>query len=131
MDRLSIPIENENDLVSARLQGHDLAKEIGFGAFDRTLISTTISELARNILQYATTGTIEAEMVSDASRKGIRVRAVDEGPGIDDLETAQREGYSTGGGLGMGLSGSQRLMDGFSIDSKPGKGTTVEVLKWL
>ncbi len=131
MNTASIPIKNENDLVSARLQGRDMAKEIGFGVFDQTLISTAISELARNILSYAETGEMLLEMTSDGSRRGIRLRAIDKGPGIEDLEAAQHEGYSTGGGLGMGLSGVQRLMDEFSIESEPARGTTVEVLKWL
>lgn len=131
MNTTSIPIKNENDLVTARLQGRDMAKEIGFGVFDQTLISTAISELARNILSYAETGEMLVEPASDGSRRGIRLRAIDKGPGIEDLEAAQHEGYSTGGGLGMGLSGVQRLMDEFSIESEPARGTTVEVLKWL
>ena len=131
MSTLSVSIKNESDLVAARVQGRDLAKEIGFKAYDQTLISTAISELARNILLYAGSGTVVVAMVREALREGIRVQALDRGPGIEDLQVVQREGYSTSGGLGMGLSGVQRLMDEFSIRSEPGKGTTVEVLKWL
>ncbi len=131
MNQISMTINNESDLVTARLKGRDVAKDLGFGVFDQTLISTAISELARNILEYAGTGTIEVESTPDAPQKGVRVRAIDKGPGIEDLEAAQREGYSTSGSLGVGLSGVQRLMDEFSIESEPARGTTVEVLKWL
>ena len=131
MSHVSIPINNEGDLVTARLQGRDIAEDIGFGPFAQTLISTAISELARNILLYARTGTLAVESVTEGQRQGVRVQAIDEGPGIEDVETAQREGYSTAGGLGMGLAGVQRLMDEFSIESEPGRGTTVEVVKWL
>jgi len=131
MNHISMTINNESDLVTARLKGRDIAKDLGFGMFDQTLISTAISELARNILEYAGTGTIEVESTPDAPQKGVRVRAIDKGLGIEDLEAAQREGYSTSGSLGVGLSGVQRLMDEFSIESEPARGTTVEVLKWL
>jgi len=131
MNPLSQKITDESDLVTARLRGRDIAEQIGFGKFDQTLIATAISELARNILSYAQTGYIVIESLYKNLRKGISVQAVDEGPGIKDIESAKTAGYSTAGGLGMGLSGVQRLMDEFSIESAPGKGTKVEVLKWL
>ena len=131
MNPLSLQINDESDLVTARLRGRDIAEEIGFGKFDQTLIATAISELARNIISYAGKGKVVIESIIKASQKGISVCAIDEGPGIKDMEAARTEGYSTAGGLGMGLSGVQRLMDEFSIESAPGKGTKVEVLKWL
>ena len=95
-----------------------------------TLIATAISELARNIVQYAQRGEIILSVV-EGSRRGIQIVARDQGPGIPDLELAMRDGYSTGGSLGLGLPGARRLMDEFAIDSEVGKGTTVSMRKWL
>ena len=95
-----------------------------------TLIATAISELARNIVQYARQGEIVLSAV-EGSRRGIQIVARDHGPGISDLELAMRDGYSTGGSLGLGLPGARRLMDEFAIDSEVGKGTTISMKKWL
>ena len=94
------------------------------------MIATAISELARNIVQYAQHGEIVLSVV-EGSRPGIQIVARDQGPGIADLEQAMRDGYSTGGSLGLGLPGAKRLMDEFTIDSEVGKGTIVSVRKWL
>jgi serine/threonine-protein kinase RsbT len=125
-----IPIASEVDIVLARQQGRQLAGELGASSGAMTLIATAISELARNIVQYARQGEIILSVV-EGSRRGIQIVARDQGPGIADLEMAMRDGFSTGGSLGLGLPGARRLMDEFAIDSEVGKGTTVSMRKWL
>ncbi|MEW5935559.1 MAG: ATP-binding protein, partial [Bacillota bacterium] len=103
---------------------------LGFSPTDAVVIATAISELARNIVQYARAGEILIRAVREGVREGIVVVARDDGPGIADVEQAMQDGYSTGGGLGFGLPGVKRLMDNFDIESRPGAGTTVTVAKW-
>ena len=129
-DELCIPIASEGDIVLARQQGRTLAGKLGASSSAMTLVATAISELARNIVQYAQRGEIILS-VAEGSRRGIQIVARDQGPGIPDLELAMRDGYSTGGSLGLGLPGARRLMDEFAIDSEVGKGTTVSMRKWL
>lgn len=129
-DEICIPIASEGDIVLARQHGRELAKALGASSGAMTLVATAISELARNIVQYARQGEIVLNVV-EGSRRGIQVVARDRGPGIPDLELAMRDGYSTGGSLGLGLPGARRLMDEFAIDSEVGKGTTVSMRKWL
>ncbi len=129
-DEICIPIASETDIVLARQQGRNLAAQLGASSSELTLIATAISELARNIVQYAQKGEIVLSLV-EASKRGLQVVARDHGPGIPDLETAMTDGYSTGGGLGLGLPGARRLMDEFSIVSEVGKGTTVSMRKWV
>jgi serine/threonine-protein kinase RsbT len=129
-DELHIPIASEGDIVLARQQGRNLAGQLGASSSAMTLVATAISELARNIVQYAQRGEIVLSVV-EGSRRGIQIVARDEGPGIPNLELAMRDGYSTGGSLGLGLPGARRLMDEFAIDSEVGKGTTVSMRKWL
>jgi serine/threonine-protein kinase RsbT len=129
-DELRIPINSESDIVLARQQGRNLAARLGASTTAMTLIATAISELARNIVQYAHEGEIVLSVVED-DRRGIQIVARDQGPGIPDLELAMRDGYSTAGSLGLGLPGARRLMDEFAIDSEVGKGTTVSMRKWL
>jgi serine/threonine-protein kinase RsbT len=124
-----LPIVTELDIVAARQQGRVLAARLGFSSGDLALIATAISELARNIVQYAQHGEILLRIV-DEGRRGIEVVARDEGPGIADLTLAMHDGYSTGGGLGLGLPGVKRLMDEFDIVSELGKGTTITARKW-
>jgi serine/threonine-protein kinase RsbT len=126
-----IAIRSGADIVAARLEGRQLAAEAGFSGTDQTIIATAISELARNIVEYARNGKIRLTVVGDTNRKGIRVEAHDHGPGIPDIELAMRDGYSTGGGMGLGLPGTRRLMDDFTIDSKLGEATTVITTKWM
>jgi serine/threonine-protein kinase RsbT len=127
---LRTPIASEADIVLARQQGRNLAAELGASLSDLTLIATAISELARNIVTYAKRGEIVLSVV-EGSRRGIRIVASDQGPGIPDVNLAMRDGYSTGGGLGLGLPGAKRLMDEFSIVSEIGKGTVVSMTKWV
>ncbi|MGH9477036.1 MAG: anti-sigma regulatory factor [Terriglobales bacterium] len=126
-----IPIRTDRDIVLARQQGRAAGASAGFVDTDLTLIATAISELARNIVTYARHGEIEIRVVSDDHRRGLVIVARDEGPGITDIQRALQDGYSTSGGLGLGLPGVRRLMDSFDIFSKPGEGTTVHVAKWI
>ena len=130
-NNVQITIASGVDIVTARLEGRELAARAGFYASDLTVISTAISELARNIVEYACNGEIVLSIVQDRNRKGIRIVARDDGPGIADIELALRDGYSTGGGLGLGLPGTRRLMDDFRIDSKSGEATIVTATKWI
>jgi serine/threonine-protein kinase RsbT len=132
-DEQHIPIIREEDIVLARQEGRALAKALGFGLVDQSRIATAISELARNVIRYAVRGevTLRSLHASDGSgRRGLEVEVADSGPGILDPEAAMRDGYTTGGGLGMGLPGAKRLMDEFSLVTGPGRGTTVTVRKW-
>jgi serine/threonine-protein kinase RsbT len=128
---IRVAIHADADIVTARQQGRALAQQIGFAGSALTVIATAISELGRNILQYAGTGDIALRPTHASSRRGLLVVAHDEGPGIPDTALALQDGYSTSGGLGLGLPGTRRLMDEFEIDSVVGRGTTVTVKKWL
>lgn len=129
--RLVIPIEEELDIVRARQEGRQLAKETGFGPVDLARVATAISELARNIFNYARPGSIELTQIQQGTRRGLQVTAMDHGPGIPNIEEAMRDGYTTSGGLGAGLPGTRRLVDEFEIESSPNEGTRVTVRKWL
>jgi serine/threonine-protein kinase RsbT len=126
-----VPIASASDVVTARQYGRELAAQIGFGGSDLTVIATAISELARNILEYAKKGTITIVQTHKGGRTGIEILARDEGPGIPEIPLALQDGYSTGRGLGLGLPGVKRLMDDFEIVSVVGEGTTVKVRKWI
>lgn len=123
-------IASAADIVAARQQGRSLASELGFSSGDLTVVATAISEVARNILEYAGRGEIRLSLCQQGGRRGICVVACDKGPGIPDVERALRPGYSTQKGLGLGLPGAQRLMDEFEIVSAAGSGTTVTMRKW-
>ena len=123
-------INSDQDIVTARQKGRALAIELGFSTGDATLIATSISELARNIVSYARRGEITLQIVRTPSRQGITIIASDSGPGIRDILQAMRDGFSTSGSLGLGLPGVRRLMDDFEIASEPGRGTIVTVTKW-
>jgi serine/threonine-protein kinase RsbT len=126
-----ISIESDADVVTARQRARALAVGLDMPSTDQTLLATAISEVARNITAYAVRGEVVLELVRDGrGRQGIRVIARDEGPGIQDLERALTDGYTTGGGLGLGLPGARRLVDEFDIETKPGAGTTVTLVKW-
>jgi len=125
-----IAIESDSDVVTARQRARELAAGLELTSTDQTLLATAISEVARNITTYAVRGEVTVEMVENGDRRGIRVVARDEGPGIEDLERALQDGYTTGGGLGIGLPGARRLVDEFDIDTTPGARTRVSVIKW-
>ena len=128
---ISVAIDRELDIVSARQRGRALAAELGFSTTEQTLLATAISEVARNIVSYAVRGTVTLNGIEEPGRRGIVITARDEGPGIPDLALAMRDGYSTGNSLGVGLPGARRLVDDFEISSTPGSGTTVVLKKWL
>ena len=130
-NKVRIAIGSGADIVTARLEGRKLAAQAGFTATDVTIIATAISELARNIVEYAGKGEIILTVVQGGLKQGFRVEARDHGPGIPDIELAMQDGYSTGGGMGLGLPGTRRLMDEFRINSKVGRATTVIATKWI
>jgi serine/threonine-protein kinase RsbT len=129
-DERRITIRSDDDVVAARREARELAASLGFEPTDLTLLATAISEVARNITAYAGEGEIVVSVRNNGGRLGIRVVARDAGPGIDDVELALRDGYSTGDGLGLGLPGARRLVDEFAIDTAPGRGTVVTMVKW-
>ncbi|MGB9330507.1 MAG: anti-sigma regulatory factor [Steroidobacteraceae bacterium] len=130
-DDIRVLIRSNLDIVTARQEGRALAARVGFGATDGTLIATAISELARNIVSYAGQGEIILRVVENTNAKGVMIISRDSGPGIRSVDDAMRDGYSTSGGLGLGLPGVRRLVDEFTIESVLGRGTTVCVTKWL
>jgi len=131
-DKAVIPIRTVMDIVTARQYGRELAMETGFSQTESTLIATIISELARNIVLYAQSGEILLEKtVPGSAHRGVVIISRDNGPGIPDVQRALVGGYSTSGGLGLGLCGVRRMVDEFYIDTGTGKGTTVTAKKWL
>jgi serine/threonine-protein kinase RsbT len=127
---IPIAIASDKDVVQARQQGRALALQLGFSVGETALIATAISELARNIVTYAGHGMITLRQSSASGRVNLTIIARDYGPGIADVALALRDGYSSSGGLGLGLPGVRRLMDDFEIVSEPGQGTTVMIRKW-
>ncbi|HSI51736.1 MAG TPA: anti-sigma regulatory factor [Ideonella sp.] len=128
---VTVSIECEADIVSARQKGRELAAATGFSSTDQTMIALAISEIARNIVTYARQGKVSIGLLDEGGHRGVLIIAWDEGPGIPDIELAMRDGYSTGRSLGVGLPGSKRVMDDFELVSAPGRGTTVTMRKWL
>jgi serine/threonine-protein kinase RsbT len=128
---VTVPIEHESDIVTARQKGRELAAASGFSSTDQTMIALAISEIARNIVTYAQRGKITLGRLDDGGRRGVLVVARDDGPGIPDIELAMRDGYSTAKSLGVGLPGATRVMDEFELVSVVGQGTTVTMRKWL
>ena len=126
----TISIQSSADVVLVRQSVRQFAVKQGFSLVDQTKIVTAASELARNTLDYGGGGIVKLEAVQDGMRRGLRLTFEDEGPGIPDIDLALKDGYTTGSGLGMGLSGTKRLMNEFSIVSHVGKGTCVTITKW-
>jgi serine/threonine-protein kinase RsbT len=129
-DQGEVKIKQEADIAMARRAIRDLATKLGFGVTETARIVTAASELSRNVFKYAGAGVMQWRALTNGDNKGVELRFEDQGPGIADVNEAVREGYSTGGGLGMGLPGAKRLMDEMEIDSAIGKGTRVTVRKW-
>ena len=126
-----IAIESDLDVVAARQRARQLAAELELTSTDQTLLATAISEVARNITTYAVRGEVLLSIIRDnGGREGIRVIARDRGPGIEDIDQALQDGYTSGTGLGLGLPGARRLVDEFAIESAPSEGTTVTLVKW-
>jgi serine/threonine-protein kinase RsbT len=126
-----IPIESDADVVTARQRARQMAGELELTTTDQTLLATAISEVARNITSYATRGEVLLSVVHDDNgHEGIQVIARDEGPGIENVELALQDGYTSGGGLGLGLPGARRLVDDFHIETALGQGTKVTLVMW-
>ena len=125
-----LQIDSGEQLVAVRQAVRAKAEEMRFSLVDQTRIITAASELARNTLQHGGGGSVAIEIVENGTRRGLRLTFKDQGPGIPDLELAMKDGYSTGRGLGLGLSGSKRLVNEFKILSKVGEGTEVSITKW-
>jgi serine/threonine-protein kinase RsbT len=125
-----IRIDGEEDVITARRKGVELAATIGLAARDQAGIAIAIAEVARNIIDHARAGDIFVRTIESGGRRGIAIVAQDRGPGIPDIDAAMRDGFSTGKGLGLGLSSAQRLMDEFEIVSERDQGTTVTMRKW-
>jgi serine/threonine-protein kinase RsbT len=123
-------IRASEDVVHVRQQARAWSVEIGFSLVEQTKIVTAASELARNTMEHGKGGSARFSWISTGSRNGLLMEFVDEGPGIPDIDLALRDGYTTGGGLGLGLSGSRRLMNDFEIESEVGRGTRVKVTRW-
>ncbi|MBE9001792.1 anti-sigma regulatory factor [Nostoc sp. UIC 10630] len=126
----TIDIQSSTDVVLVRQAVRHLAVEIGFGLVDQTKIVTAASELARNTLDYGGGGTVKLETLQEGRRRGLRLTFEDRGPGIPDIDLALKDGFTTGSGLGMGLSGAKRLANEFEIQSAVGEGTRVIIVRW-
>ena len=131
IEQQSVPIAGERDIVTVRKAVRDMATSMGFGITDVTRIVTAASELARNIVTYAGSGSLRLSNVSGGGRHGVEMVFEDEGPGIADLPRAFEVGYTTSGGLGLGLPGARRLVDEMEIQSESGHGTRVILKKWM
>ena len=130
VDRSVLPIRSQEDVVRVRQGTRERAVAQGFSLVDQTKIVTAASELARNTLDYGGGGEVTFEVLTDGIRKGVRLIFSDKGPGIVDIELALKDGYTTGNGLGLGLSGARRLSTEFAIDSRPGEGTRITIARW-
>jgi len=131
-DSVHVAIASDSDVVTARQIAREMGGDLGFSSTDLTLLATAISEVARNITTYAGTGEVALRVLRDRDRgrEGIEVLASDDGPGIEDVELALQDGYTTGNGLGLGLPGARRLVDEFDLETRPGEGTRVRLVKW-
>jgi serine/threonine-protein kinase RsbT len=129
-DEIRVAIRTDADVVTARQEARTMGAALGFSSTDLTLLATAISEIARNITTYAGEGEVALRVRTESGRAGIEVVATDEGPGIADVELAMQDGYTTGNGLGLGLPGTRRLVDDFELDTTPGAGTRIRMVKW-
>jgi serine/threonine-protein kinase RsbT len=129
-ERHEMRIDTEDDIALVRRKVRDMAKACHFDVFLSAAVTTAASELARNVWVHAKKGGAIVERVTDGTRAGVRVEFDDDGPGIENIDRVMAGGYSTANSMGLGLSGSRRLVDDFSIDSAPGRGTRVKFVKW-
>ena len=126
----ALPLRTSEDIVHMRQLVREQSVAIGFGLVDQTKIVTAASELARNTLIYGGGGQVSVEPLAEGARRGLRLVFTDSGPGIADIQQALKDGFTTGGGLGLGLGGAKRLSNEFAIDSRPGSGTRVTITRW-
>jgi len=129
-DDVRVAIRTDADVVTARQEARAMGAGLGFSSTDLTLLATAISEVARNITTYAGEGEVALRVLNHGGRQGIEVVASDNGPGIADVELAMQDGYTTGNGLGLGLPGTRRLVDDFELETTPGAGTRIRLVKW-
>jgi serine/threonine-protein kinase RsbT len=125
-----VEIASNEDVVFVRQRAREQSQRAGFSLLETTKLVTAASELARNTLEHGGGGYADIEVITDGIRRGVRMTFVDDGPGIPDIEEALRDGFTTGGGLGLGLGGSRRLVSEFEIQSAVGRGTRVQVIRW-
>ena len=130
LKRETVAVRSDADIVHIRQLAREWARQQGFSLVDQTKIVTAASELARNTLHYGGGGTVRLDVLNAGSRVGLQLTFKDCGPGIPDLDLAMRDGYTTGGGLGLGLGGAKRLSNEFDIESQPGQGTCVRIARW-
>jgi serine/threonine-protein kinase RsbT len=128
--RTQLPLRSDEDVVGLRRHVRERAVAIALSLVDQTKLVTAASELARNTIKYGDGGEVLLDVLEDGFKRGVGLLFIDNGPGIPDLDKALRDGYTTGGGLGLGLGGSKRLVDEFDIDTRPGEGTAVSIVKW-
>jgi serine/threonine-protein kinase RsbT len=129
--RAALPVRSDVDLMAVREAARGAAAEAGFSLVNQTKLVTAVSELARNALVHGGGGMARVEVVTSGTGKpGVRIDFTDDGPGIADVDLALTDGWTSGDGLGLGLSGARRLVDEFELNSKPGSGTSVVVVKW-
>jgi len=126
----TLELRNEQDIVLARQAVRRLSQACGFSLVDQTKMVTAASELARNTVTYGQGGTVVCETILDGARTGLRLTFADSGPGIADVSLAMTDGWTSGNGLGMGLTGAKRLVNEFDLDTKPGSGTRVTITRW-
>jgi serine/threonine-protein kinase RsbT len=126
----AIPVRTSTDVVAVRQRVRALAAELRFSLVDQTKLVTAASELARNTIEHGHGGEVRVEVVENPPRRGLRLVFEDRGPGIPDVELALKDGYTTGAGLGLGLGGAKRLVNEFEIQSTPGQGTRIVVVRW-
>ena len=125
-----LEVRNSNDIVRVRQLTREWSIAAGFSLVDQTKMVTAASELARNTVEHGGGGTAQVELLANTGRRGVRLTCLDHGPGIPDIELALRDGYTSRGGLGLGLGGARRLVNEFGIDSRPGEGTRVTITRW-
>jgi serine/threonine-protein kinase RsbT len=126
----TLEIRSSADVVTVRQAARARAERVGFSLVDQTKLVTAASELARNTIDYGGGGSVRLELVENGVRRGVRLTFEDQGPGISDITMALKDGYTTGGGLGLGLGGARRLVNDFNIESSPGSGTRVMIARW-
>lgn len=129
-DAIVVPLRSDEDVVRLRQSVREVLVNLGFSLVDQTKMVTAASELARNTLRYGGGGESRIVRLADGSRRGISLAFIDHGPGIADVALALSDGFTTGGGLGLGLSGAKRLSDEFDLQTTVGQGTTVTIKKW-
>ena len=127
---IALPVRSEDDVLVVRQRTRKLAALCGFDLHEQTRLATAVTAIARNALDYGGGGSVRLDLLQNDTKRGLRLVFEDEGPGIADVDLALRDGYTTGNGMGLGLGGSRRLVQEFDVDSRPGEGTRVTIVRW-